>query len=203
MNTIQSQTLPWSTGQYQPYFYHAGLYRHEPFRPTGDGPRPSSQTYSGYDFSSERPLFGRLEPPQTVEEVVQAGYFAVPRSDPVTAIISDRQHTSRFALADILCQFRQRREIYQRNIEELNEAMCEAHNSVFRQMADGGLTVANQRQQYSVTKQIQKLYEQQREERINLWRDLSRLRLVLPETVQQYLAAYRKVSALGSQGDEP
>ena len=56
---------------------------------------------------------------------------------------------------------------------------------------------------YSANKAIQGVYEQKRMERQNLWRDVSRLRLALPESAQQYLTAYRKVSALESyRGDD-
>ena len=89
-----------------------------------------------------------------------------------------------------------------RNMEELSESVCEVHNGMFRQLADHGTLVANQRQQYAVTKAVQKVYEMQREERVNLWRDVSRLKLGLPETAQEYLAAYRKVALLKeTEGD--
>ncbi len=45
---------------------------------------------------------------------------------------------------------------------------------------------------------MNELYMEQRAERVNLWRYVSRLRLQLPETAQQYLSAYRKVSILGA-----
>ena len=48
------------------------------------------------------------------------------------------------------------------------------------------------------------LYMEQRAERVSLWRDVSRLRLELPENAQQYLSAYRKVSILeDDKGDAP
>jgi hypothetical protein len=49
---------------------------------------------------------------------------------------------------------------------------------------------------------MQKIYEQQRDERVNLWRDVARLRVEIPEAAQQYLASYRKVSILNDlQGE--
>ena len=189
---------------YTPYFYQAGLYLRYDLGAGSHRIRSQDHASSTYDFSSDVPLFAGIGPVQTVEQVIAQGYFAVPQANPISALISDKTHTARLGLDDVIHQIRARYELYQRNIEELHESVCEAHNSVFRQMADHGLTVANERQQYSVTKQIQKLYEQQREERVNLWRDLSRLRLTLPETAQQYLAAYRKMSLLGMyRGDEP
>ena len=53
-------------------------------------------------------------------------------------------------------------------------------------------------------RRIQDLYQQQREERVNMWRDVSRLRLGLPETIQQYLGAHRKLGLLNDPlGDVP
>jgi hypothetical protein len=53
-----------------------------------------------------------------------------------------------------------------------------------------------------MNKRLDKLYNEQRGERINLWRDISKLKLQLPETAQQYLSAYRKTSILeDKEGD--
>ena len=49
---------------------------------------------------------------------------------------------------------------------------------------------------------MNELYQEQRAERIDLWRDVSKLRLELPEVAQSYLSAYRKVSILeDTKGD--
>ena len=43
-----------------------------------------------------------------------------------------------------------------------------------------------------------------RGERTSLWKDVSRLRLALPESAQQYLGAYRKMAAFTDvTGDGP
>jgi hypothetical protein len=53
-----------------------------------------------------------------------------------------------------------------------------------------------------VNKRLDELYSDQRDERVNLWRDVSRLRIQLPENAQQYLSAYRKVAILeDTKGD--
>ena len=49
---------------------------------------------------------------------------------------------------------------------------------------------------YSLTKSLRELYEQQRDERVALWQDVSKLKQAVPEQAQQYLTAYRKVSIL-------
>ena len=185
---------------YVPYFYQEGLFHRYPITPRYITFRPGKSRFSPYEPIHESTSYKRI---QTVEDVIQRGYFAVPGGDPITAIISDKQHTARFGLDDVIGQIRHRYVIYNQNIYELNQAVCEASNSLFRQMADHGQTVANQRQQYSASKLKQQIYEQQRAERINLWRDVSRLRLVLPENAQNYLTAYRKVSAFESyRGDD-
>lgn len=162
---------------------------------------PATRPYGGYDFTSDliRPL--GHDHPQTVEQVIARGYLAVPDGDPMTSLISDRRHTSWLGLDDLITQVRGRFAIYQRNMYELDQSVCEAHSALFRQVAEQGCP-ANQKQKYSADKQTQKLYEQKREERVNLWKDISRLRLEMPEAAQLYLAAYRKQYFLNSaQGD--
>ena len=68
--------------------------------------------------------------------------------------------------------------------------------------AERGGVRLNSREAYSLSKSLREFYEQQRDERVRLWQDVSRLKLALPEQAQQYLSAYRKVSILdGSEGD--
>ena len=77
-----------------------------------------------------------------------------------------------------------------------------ATNSLYAHWAYHGLPDA--KQFYSRHKRIQELYQEQREERVNLWRDVSRLRLALPETAQAYLSSYRKLTAFQDKpGDLP
>lgn len=187
---------------YVPYFYHAGLFARYLVPAVGSSRPSGNPTESWYDFLPEAPAARDFDRIQTIEQVIASGYFAVPQVDPVTAIISDKVHTARIGLDDVIGQIRHRYEIYQGNMYELNQAVCEVHNALFRQLAEHGLLVANERQQYSATKQVQKLYEFQWGERVNLWRDVSRLRLVLPENAEKYLAAYRKVSILKDDGGD-
>ncbi|GMU24936.1 MAG: hypothetical protein AMXMBFR13_50070 [Phycisphaerae bacterium] len=186
---------------YVPYFYESGRFLTYPL------PSAAGQELTGYRAPpAEDSLRGHsyargLDRIQTVEDVIMRGYFSVPGGDPVTALISDKKHTSRFGLDDVISQIRNRYVLYNQNMKELDESICEANNGLFRQVAAQG-TPADNRQQYSANKAIQGVYEQKRMERQNLWRDVSRLRLALPESAQQYLTAYRKVSALESyRGD--
>lgn len=192
----QPFNVPVEQAGYQPYFYHAGLFARYLVPAVNARPRRQESGTSTYDFSSDHPYPGSL---QTVEQVIAHGYFSVPYANPITALISDKMHASKLGLDDVIHQIRSRYEIYHNNIYELNQAICEVHNGLFRQLADHGTLVANQRQMYAVTKQTQKIYEEQRAERVNLWRDVSRLKLELPETIQQYLSAYRKKAILAQE----
>ncbi len=110
------------------------------------------------------------------------------------AIITDKRHTSWLGLDDVIGQIRNRFELYERNIYELELAKCAAINASYTHEAWHG--PIDSRIEYSVNKRLDKLYKDQREERTSLWRDISRLRLSLPESAQAYLTAYRKLSIL-------
>ena len=196
MYPIYPSNEPAGQPGYLPYFYNAGLFVKHLVPAVDTRPQGYRQGDSADDFSSGFPSVPGFEHVQTVEQIIAHGYFAVPSSNPITALISDKAHTARLGLDDVIHQVRSRYEIYERNIEELNQAVCEVNNCLFRQLAEHGTLVANQRQQYAVAKQTQKLYEQQRDERTTLWKDVSTLKLVLPETAQNYLAAYRKAAIL-------
>ena len=203
MNSNRTFQSPLSAGGYAPYFYQSGRFQTD-FPMTSFAPGDASyRTEAVYDFTSDLTRIRRESPPQTVEQIIAQGYFAVPGDDPTTAILSDKIHSSRLGLDDAIGQMRSRILIYQTNMQDLEQSVCEANNAVFSQEADQGCP-ANEKQRYSANKMIQKIYEQKRDERVNLWRDLSRVRTTLPEIVQQYLSAYRKVAILdGIQGDEP
>jgi len=81
-------------------------------------------------------------------------------------------------------------------------AKCTAINCLFEHQAYHGPTTS--KVEYSVQKRLDGLYSEQREERTNLWRDISRIKILLPEQAQNYLSAYRKVSILeDKKGDGP
>lgn len=190
-------------GSYVPYFYASGLYRLHG-QPSG-GPYSSSPAsgYGLYDFSRDLPAWHAQRQPQTVEGIIQQGYFAVPSGQPETALIHDRAHTSRLGLDDVIGQVRQRHALYRQNMYELDQSVCEANNAIFRQEAAQGHPADN-RQRYAADKAIRDVYEQKRAERVKFWQDISRLRQTLPEAAQLYLAAYRKLSILRDvQGDGP
>jgi hypothetical protein len=178
---------------YRPYFYDSGGYLFKPVQGSGTLSRLYSQPSGGYDFSSFSKGFYR---PQTVEQVIQKGYLAVPQSEPETAILTDKKQTSWQGLDDIIRQVRWRYDIYNDNIYQIEQGKCYAISAKYEIEAHRGGIPSDSKEVYSVTKQLRELYEQQRKERVLLWQDISRLRQQLPESAAEYLAAYRKVSIL-------
>lgn len=179
---------------YVAYFYESGIVQRYLDNKNSLLAGLNSPTPSTYDFSSDLTSKTRFYHGPTVEQIIASGYLAIPKSDPVKAIISDKKHTSWLGLDDVIGQVRKRHELYQTNMYGLELAKCAAMNSVHDHEAHHG--PADSRIEYSLNKRLDKLYKDQREERINLWRDTSKLRLLLPENAQQYLAAYRKLSIL-------
>jgi len=191
-----------AAGGYVPYFYQSGVFqRYGLPAALTKAPAGRDESASLYRFSSDRSLT-RLDRFQTVEQIIAHGYFAVPAGDPVTAILSDKKSTSWLGLDDIISQVRHRYEVYHQNMYELELAKSAATNSLYAHWAYHGLPDA--KQFYSRHKRIQELYQEQREERLSLWKDISRLRLELPESAQNYVSAHRKLQALEiTPGDEP
>ena len=185
-------------GGYVPYFYEAGHYLWKPLSSGSTLKKLYNQPSSGYDFSSDspKPFF---HAPQSVEQVIQRGYLAVPKSEPEIAVIGDKQRTSWQGLDDIIRQVRRRHDIYQKNIYQIEQGVCHAINAIYKIQAYRGGVPVNSKERYSITKQMRELYEQERDERVKLWQDVSRLKQQLPETAQQYLSAYRKVSILNNK----
>ena len=85
---------PASGGGYIPYFYESGLFLSDNEPPGRVRQQPVSQSYASYDFSSEQHPWLPSRQPQTVEQIISSGYFAVPGGEPETAIISDKKQTS-------------------------------------------------------------------------------------------------------------
>lgn len=184
---------------YRPYFYQAGHYLWQPLTKESTLQKLYSQPSEGYDFTGHLPAFHR---PQTVEQRILRGYLAVPQTEPETAIITDKHRTSWQGLDDIIKQVRHRYEIYDRHIYQIEQGKCYAISGLWEQEAHRGGVPATSKEHYSLTKRLLELYEQERTERVGLWQDVSRLKLLLPETAQQYLSAHRKVSILNDQRSE-
>ena len=184
------------------YFYESGLSKQYRQRQKDLLAGLNYGAAGSYDFSSDLSVRRLWPVPQTVEQIVSSGYLSIQKTEPETSIISDRKNTSWLGLDDLIGQIRNRYKVYENNIYELEKAKCTAINCLFKHRAYHG--VPNSKVEYSVDKRLDGLYSEQREERTNLWRDISRLRLLLPEQAQNYLSAYRKVSILeDKKGDGP
>lgn len=178
--------------QYMPYFYQSGKFNYS-------APKVISNTgYSTYDFTSE-PRYSDGKP-QTVEQLLADGYMAIPTGDPVTSLITDKAHSAWLGLDNILSQVNSRHELYLKNIYEIERAKCDTINTFLVHADRVKPMQPDDRIYYSLNKNLLKLYEDQRKERLNLWRDISRLRNSLPETARDYLSAFRKVSVLNDYG---
>ena len=135
--------------EYVPYFYASGRFisydlphagaREARFAPTGS-----------YDFTSDLIQTRAYPAGQTVDQVIQRGYLAIPKSEPETAIISDKKHTSRLGLDDVIGQIRRRYEVYDRNIYEIEQGKCYLISSAYAiESARGGVTL-NSKEMYGL-----------------------------------------------------
>nr|MBC8395053.1 hypothetical protein [Deltaproteobacteria bacterium] len=202
MNTPDISKGPVFDSGYRPYFYQSGKFLAYEI-PHREPKSTYFSTSTGYDFTSDIVPKNNWLKTQTVEDIISSGYFPISKSEPETAIISDKKQTSGLGLSDIISQVRKRYQIYERNNYQIELGKCYALNSVFYVEAMRGGLPQNSREAYSLTKSLRELYEQQRDERVKLWQDVSKLKQALPEQAQQYLTAYRKVSILedDSTGD--
>jgi len=155
---------------------------------------PAAPGQRQYDFARDR---------QTVEDLITRGYLARPTGDPVTAALTDQRDTSWLGLDDAIRQIRTRYTLYTRNMHGILYATAAALNALHTWKAEGWYHYS-ERQLTNQHRTLQDLYAQERQERISLWRDLARVRATLPEVVQQYLAAHRKLSLLDDvEGEVP
>jgi len=191
---------PTIVSSYIPHFYRYEHARAYEFRWSG----PVYGSNGAHTSSSDRPFSANPDQPQTVEQIISNGYFTVPTGDPVTALITDKGHTSWLGLDDVIGQIRQRYEIHDRNIYEIELAKCGAVNVFLVHYDHNKPDAPDDRIYYSLNKNLQRLYQDQRDERVNLWRDISKLRETLPENIQRYLSVTRKLSVLEDiEGDAP
>lgn len=168
------------------------------------GRTPSTSRYGARPYWTAKPApsSSEFQPglddgPQTVEDLIEQGYFAVPQSDPETGFLEDKKHTSWMALDDVLGQIRKRHEIYKQNMLDITWSQCYAFNELARHGAP-----ATDEAYAIYEKRMNDLRSEQRAERVSLWRDVSRVRERLPESAQQYLSSFRKLEILGDEGGD-
>ena len=196
---------PVFTGEYSPYFYHSGKFLLYDIQSHVGDSKVSGSNYVTYDFTSD--LLRKQQYPvrqKTVEDIIRNGYFSVPAAEPEMALISDKENTTKLGLSDIIQQVRSRYKIYETNMYQIELGKCYTLNAVFGLIASRGGVSMDGREVYSLNKNLQDFYQQQRDERVRLWQDISKLRQLLPEQAQSYLSAHRKVSILEEDnGDAP
>lgn len=181
--------------------YHYQYGRHQQY-----GRLPAETRYGVRPYWHAQPSFSTPPPqptidagPQTVEDLIQEGFFAAPDRAPEIAGLYDRHQVGWMALDDVLNQIRDRQEVYRRNVLDIQWAQCYAFNELARhgQPAPDEAYVAYDRR-------MQDLRADQRAERVALWRDVARIRERVPESAQQYLSALRKLQILDDhEGDNP
>ncbi|MCP4608762.1 MAG: hypothetical protein GY845_08615 [Planctomycetes bacterium] len=188
---------------YIPYFYQSGKFL------AYDIPNrsPASSYFprlSGYDFTSDIVPKTNWPRQSTIEDIILKGYFAIPKSEPETALISDKNHTTKLGLHDVISQIKKRHEIYEDNMYQIELGKCYTISSQLAVESARGGVCMNSKEAYSLNKNLQELYQQQRDERVRLWQDVSKLKQILPEHAHSYLASYRKLAILEDlNGDTP
>ncbi len=186
---------------YVPYFYEAGLHQLHGLPGHNEPQPPDDTSRTQYDFSSDLVSSRHPNHPWTVERIIQHGYLSIPQGDPVTAIISDKTHTSWLGLDDVISQVRERHEIYESNLHQIELSKCAAANAIYQHEAYVGPPCS--KQMYARHKAVRDLYEQQQNERTSLWKDVSRLKNMIPESAQSYLTAYRRQAILRQESGDP
>lgn len=129
--------------------------------------------------------------PQTVEQLLYHGYLSIPKTAPETAIFSDKKHTSWLGIDDLISQINHREKIYNDNMTELKWSQCYA----FNEMTKCGWPVSDEKE-LIYNRRMQDIASQERLERTSFWRDVSRLRQQVPESLQGYLSVLRKTEIL-------
>ena len=192
---------PVRTDLYIPYRYASQRYQLHRYSHQGEpsSPTPSPNTTEPFYTAG---LNGHIDKgPQTVEQLISQGYFSAAPSPSETALLEDKMHSAWLLLDDTIYQIRQRIDMYSQNMYELKLAQCAAQNDVFAFEARYGWPAPTE-QQYVRGKRLQRLYSEQRSERLALWQDVSRLRQTVPESVQHYLSTFSKIEILNdSAGD--
>lgn len=84
------------------YFYESGIVQKYLDSKNSLPAGPTSSAPSTYDFSSDLVGAKRSHHAPTVEQIIASGYLAIPKGDPVKAIISDKKHTSWLGLDDVI-----------------------------------------------------------------------------------------------------
>lgn len=105
-------------------------------------------------------------------------------------LFADRRKTSYLALDNIVTQIRRRYEIYDSNIRVLEYSKIKLTEHFYQWPQQFGFWPPGQREMLS--EQMNQLYQKQLDEKVSLWKDVSKLKLMLPQSLNDYLAIKRK-----------
>ena len=136
---------------------------------------------------------------QSVRQIIKDGYVAVRPRDPVQAILGDKKDTTWMGLDDAIHQIRDRCEAYRLNVEGLVQNELDLRNSSRRCDRRPGWEPEDDPE---ILQSLQAIDERQRQERLSLWRDISRLRSAVPEAAREYLSACRRIDILEDNGGD-
>ncbi len=131
---------------------------------------------------------------QSINEIIKDGELALQKTEPTLALLTDRQHTTWLGLDDLIDQLRSRFTLHRQTIAGIEYAKVAATNEFYALGLQNG--PPNVPQVFALHDRLQSFYQEGREEKVRFWRDVSRLRQVMPEAVQLYLSAYRKAAIL-------
>lgn len=188
---------------YVPYFYQSGRFLAYGLPSQTTQKSVLDRTVAQYDFTSDLTEKRSWPRTQTVEDIIQRGYLHISQSVPETSLISDKKDISKIGLSDIISQIRNRYQIYEKNIYQIELGKCYTISSQLAVESSRGGVAMSSKEAYGLNKNISEFYEQQRDERNRLWADVSKLKLLLPEQAQNYLSSYRKMSILEDiKGDD-
>jgi len=192
MDSIEQQQVEIAL-QHEQYWRHAPSHYVHGY-PTGSLTERSVQSIS--HCQTYQPVRRQGDPRQSVDELIGDGRLMIPLGDSVTAMLTDRLHADWLNVDDTILQIQQRHSIYEQNVRELEQSRLSALNLMHS--FPKFLERVSPTDYQGVRRMLDDIDGQHRQERIQFWRDVSRLRQTLPETVQEYLSAYRKMQLLNS-----
>ena len=173
-------------------------------RPAGPRqPRPQSVNVDAPERTAALAQSGRVGGGSggghlTLDRIVSDGRLPIPRADPAEAMLIDRQRTQHLGLDDAITQLQWRCDLYRQHMDELQQAELTILNA-HRTWADLW-GIVDDRRDPELRRELDGVEQQRREERLSLWRDLSRLRQAVPDWAERYLSAYRKVQLVKDGG---
>ena len=105
-------------------------------------------------------------------------------------LFADKKRTCYLGLEDIISQIRKRYDIYESNVRVLEYSKIKLSENFYQWPQIHGFWPPGQKEMFS--DQMNRLYQKQLDEKVSLWKDISKLKLMLPESLNDYLSIKRK-----------